>query len=183
MAHITSDGTVTKIEGLVSEDRSLAQLLAAHPSADWPEVIERALSIGARGLLSMGIDLGLDGVRSEVRRQVEEANSASEQRVAEMLSEAEKTITEQLDPDRRTSLLSRSLREFHQWHSSLRSLDVALLHHNHRPANEGGFGQGVCMHREGPVPPCLSLILAPGTLSMDTSSRAIPRGNNSARPL
>ena len=119
MAHITSDGRVTKIEGLVSEDPSLAQLLIAHPSADWPAVIERALAVGAKGLLTMGIDLGLDGVRSEVRRQVEEANNAAEQRIAKMLSEAERTITEQLDPDRRTSLLSKSLREFHKWQEAL----------------------------------------------------------------
>ncbi len=119
MAHITCDGRVTKIEGLVSDDPSLGQLLAAHPSSDWPEVVERALAVGAKGLLTMGVDLGLEGVRSEVRRQVEEANSAAEKRVAEMLSEAERTITEQLDPDRRTSLLSKSLREFHKWQETL----------------------------------------------------------------
>ena len=119
MAHITSDGRVTKIEGLVSEDPSLGQLLAAHPSSDWPEVVERALAVGAKGLLTMGVDLGLDGVRTEFRRQVEEANSAAEQRVAEMLSEAERTITEQLDPERRSSLLSRSLRELHNWQETL----------------------------------------------------------------
>lgn len=119
MAHITSDGRVTKIEGLVSEDPSLAQLLAGHPAPEWPDVVEKVLAVGAKGLLSMGIDLGLEGVRSEVRRQVEEANRAAEERVAEMLAEAERTITEQLDPDQRTSLLSKSLREFHKWQEAL----------------------------------------------------------------
>ncbi|MGI9648807.1 MAG: hypothetical protein ACR2OI_09835 [Acidimicrobiia bacterium] len=115
MAYVTTDGLITKIDGLVTEDRGLATLLAAQDEAAWADVVERALAVGAHGLVTMGLDVGLDTVRDEVRRQVEQATSQAEARVAEMLSAAEQVYREQLDPEVRSSMLSRSLREFHHW--------------------------------------------------------------------
>jgi hypothetical protein len=115
MAHVTTDGLITKIDGLVTEDRGLATLLAAQDEAAWPDVVERALAVGAHGLVTMGLDVGLDTVRDEVRRQVEQATSQAEARVAEMLATAEQVYRQQLDPEVRSSMLSRSLREFHHW--------------------------------------------------------------------
>ena len=37
---------MTKIDGLVTEDRALATLLAASDEAEWPAVVERALAVG-----------------------------------------------------------------------------------------------------------------------------------------
>jgi hypothetical protein len=118
MAHISSDGHITKIDGLVTEDRSLATLLSAHEEAEWSTVVERAVSVGAHGLMTMGLDVGLDTVRDEVRREVERATGLAEERVGEMLTAAQQAYSEQLDPEVRSSLLSRSLREFHRWQDS-----------------------------------------------------------------
>lgn len=118
MAHVSSDGQITKIDGLVTEDRSLATLLSAHEEAEWATVVDRALSVGAHGLMTMGLDVGLDTVRTEVRREVERVTSLAEARVAEMLTSAQDAYREQLDPEVRSSLLSKSLREFHRWQES-----------------------------------------------------------------
>lgn len=115
MAHVTTDGLITKIDGLVTEDRGLATLLAAQDEATWSDVVERALAVGAHGLVTMGLDVGLDTVRDEVRRQVEQATSQAEARVVEMLATAEQVYRQQLDPEVRSSMLSRSLQEFHHW--------------------------------------------------------------------
>jgi hypothetical protein len=115
MAHVTTDGQITKIDGLVSEDRALATLLAANDERDWTRLVERAVAVGAHGLLTMGVDVGLGAVRDQVRREVEEATRLAETRVAAMLEAAEQAYCEQLDPELRSSLMSRSLREFHQW--------------------------------------------------------------------
>ncbi|MBT8216631.1 MAG: hypothetical protein HKN74_10665 [Acidimicrobiia bacterium] len=125
MAHVTSDGQITKIDGLVCEERALATLLSAHPEPDWPGLVERALSVGAHGLVTMGLDVGLGEVREQVRREVEEATGQAEARVAAMLEAARLAYQEQLDPEVRSSLLSRSLRDFHRWQEAFFSgMDV-----------------------------------------------------------
>lgn len=125
MAHVTSDGRITKIDGLVCDERALAALLSTQPEADWPALVERALSVGAHGLVTMGLDVGLSEVREQVRREVEEATGQAEARVAEMLEAARQAYQEQLDPEVRTSLLSRSLRDFHHWQEAFFSgMDV-----------------------------------------------------------
>jgi hypothetical protein len=125
MAHVSSDGHITKIDGLVTDDRSLATLLSAHEEAEWGTVVERAVSVGAHGLMTMGLDVGLESVRDEVRREVERVTGLAEARVGEMLTAAHQAYSEQLDPEVRSSLLSRSLREFHRWQDSFFSgMDV-----------------------------------------------------------
>lgn len=125
MAHISSDGQITKIDGLVSEDRALATLLDAHNSEDWSSLMERVVSVGAHGLLTMGLDVGLDSVRQEVRREVERVTGQAAEQVGEMLGAAETAYRQQLDPDLRSSVLSKSLREFHRWQESFfSSMDV-----------------------------------------------------------
>ena len=125
MAHVSSDGHITKIDGLVSEDPALAALLAANREAEWEHLVGRAVAVGARGLLTMGVDVGLSAVRDQVRREVDEATGQAEARVKAMLETAERGYREQLDPELRSSLLSRSLREFHQWQQTFfASMDV-----------------------------------------------------------
>jgi hypothetical protein len=125
MAHVTTDGRITKIDGLVIEDSALATLLAANDEGDWTRLVERAVAVGAHGLLTMGVDVGLGAVRDQVRREVEEATRLAEARVAAMLEAAEQAYREHLDPELRSSLLSRSLREFHQWQAAFfSSMDV-----------------------------------------------------------
>lgn len=125
MAHITTDGRITKIDGLVSDDRALATLLEANEQAEWGRLVERAVAVGAHGLFTMGLDVGLGAVREQVRREVDDAMRLAETRVSDMLTSAERAYLEHFDPDQRSSLLSRSLREFHQWQAAFfTSMDV-----------------------------------------------------------
>ena len=125
MTHISSDGRFTKIDGLVTDDARVAQLLESEPEDQWASVVERALVVGAHGLTTMGLDVGLDTVRDQIRRDVEHASAQVEARIEAMLQSAEQALSEQLDPDQRNSLLARSLREFHQWRAEfLQGLDT-----------------------------------------------------------
>ena len=165
MAHVSSDGHITKIDGLVTEDRSLATLLSAHEEAEWGSVVERAISVGAHGLMTMGLDVGLDTVRDEVRREVERVTGLAEERVAEMLTAAEHAYTEQLDPEVRSSLLSRSLREFHRWQESFfTGMDVDQA---------GSIGGRLVERLEG-------LVGAGGTLEAQLTTALDPAADGSA---
>lgn len=137
MTQISTDGRITKIDGLVTDDMRVAQLLDAEPVDNWPAVMERALVVGAHGLATMGLDIGLEAVREQIRRDAEHATAVAEERVESILAAAEQAFNSQLDPDHRTSLLSRTLREFHQWRTEFfegmdlnnsESLTAQLLH-------------------------------------------------------
>ncbi len=164
MAQISTDGSISKIDGLVTEDRALATLLAATDEAEWPAVVDRALSVGAHGLMSMGLDVGLDTVRDEVRRQVEQATGLAEARVGEMLTAAQQAYETQLDPDVRSSLLSRSLREFHRWQEAFfTGMDVDQA---------GSFGGRLVARLEG-------LVGAGGTLEAQLAAALDPAADGS----
>lgn len=113
MAHVTQDGLRIKVDGLEVEDGTLAALLSAQPEERWPEMIERALLVGARGLVSMEVGLTLDQVEDRVRATVEEVLAAAQHHARGVLGEANSAILEHLDPDQRSSLVARTLRELH----------------------------------------------------------------------
>jgi len=165
MAHVTSDGQITKIDGLVTEDRALATLLAANDADEWPALVERAVAVGAHGLVTMGLDVGLDAVRNEVRREVERVTGLAETRVGEMLGAAEAAYQQQLDPDIRTSVLSKSLREFHRWQESFfSSMDIDQA---------GSFGGRLVERLEG-------LVGSGGVLEQQLAAALDPAADGSA---
>ena len=165
MAHVSTDGHMTKIDGLVTEDRALGTLLGASDEAEWPAVVERALTVGSHGLVTMGLDVGLDTVRDEVRREVEQATGQAEARVAEMLRAAELAYSEQLDPEIRSSLLSKSLREFQTWQESFfNRMDVDQV---------GSFGGRLVARLE-------SLVGTGGTLEAQLATALDPAADGSA---
>jgi len=156
---------MTKIDGLVTENRALATLLAASEEAEWPAVVERALEVGSHGLVTMGLDVGLDTVRDEVRREVEQVTGQAEARVAEMLGAAESAYREQLDPEIRSSLLSKSLREFQLWQESFFTrMDVDQV---------GSFGGRLVARLEG-------LVGTGGALEAQLASALDPTADGSA---
>jgi hypothetical protein len=156
---------MTKIDGLVTENRALATLLAASEQAEWPAVVERALEVGSHGLVTMGLDVGLDTVRDEVRREVEQVTGQAEARVAEMLGAAESAYREQLDPEIRSSLLSKSLREFQLWQESFFTrMDVDQA---------GSFGGRLVARLEG-------LVGTGGALEAQLASALDPTADGSA---
>jgi hypothetical protein len=104
-------------------------------------------------------------VRDEVRREVERVTGLAEERVGEMLTAAEHAYSEQLDPEVRSSLLSRSLREFHRWQDAFfTGMDVDQA---------GSIGGRLVERLEG-------LVGAGGTLEAQLDAALDPSADGSA---
>lgn len=119
MTQVACDGLIIKIDGVRVEDANLARLLESNPEIRWPEVIERALAVGARGLLTMGLDLDVAGLRAEIGREVAALLETANSSIGEMLRRANQALTERLDPDQRSSIVARTLSELEAHRDSL----------------------------------------------------------------
>jgi len=123
-AQVSLEEGQVRIAELVVADAGLAELLAAQPPADWPALVERALAVGARGLLTMGIGLDLANIDARVQRTLEGVVAEAERRVQGLLDQGRRAFGEHFDPERRTSLLGRALDDFTRWRDEmLRRLD------------------------------------------------------------
>ncbi len=113
---VSVDGTTVQLSVTV-EDAMLADLVRR--SDDPFGLIDRIVSIGARGVASMGSTLDLSALEARLRRSTEEASSATEARISEMLSEARTEIARLLDPSAKDSLTSMTIEEFAAWRDGL----------------------------------------------------------------
>lgn len=107
------------INDLSVADPALAGLLRAQPPEEHPELVARALRVGAQGLITMGVGIDVASVEAQVRQTLSTALAAAEDRLAEIIASGERAFTEHFDPDRRTSLLSRALVDFTEWRDRL----------------------------------------------------------------
>lgn len=110
---ISVDENRVTIESLSVIDPQLADALRR--SEDPAALLERILSVGTRGVLSMGMGLDLGDMEERMQRTMLDATGAVEQRVAGMLEEARAEIARALDPTSRDSIVSRTLEEFSDW--------------------------------------------------------------------
>ncbi|MDH3250272.1 MAG: hypothetical protein OEQ47_14985 [Acidimicrobiia bacterium] len=113
---VSVDGTTVHLS-LTVDDATLAELIRR--SEDPLGLTERILSIGARGVASMGSTLDLSAVEARLRRTAEDASAASEERISKMLSEARDEITRLLDPSAKDSFTSITIDEFASWRDGL----------------------------------------------------------------
>ena len=104
-----------EITDLDSHDPALSDLLSGHPQDRWSEVVERALAVGARGLLTMGLGIDLTDLDAMVRRSVQDVLTETRRQVEEALLAARNAFAEDLDPERRASVVARALQEMAQW--------------------------------------------------------------------
>lgn len=124
---ISCEGDVVRIDGLALVDPDLTALLAVHDSAEWPALVERVLSVGARGLATMGIGIDLTAVDERVRSTLTTLTDEAERRFAAVLEQGRSAMSTDLDPDLRTSLVSRIVDEFAGWRDGfLGSIDPAV---------------------------------------------------------
>lgn len=115
------------IRELIVDDPEVTRLVATAPHDDRDQLVRRILSVGARGLTTMGIGAGLADVDTRVAAIVKRATEEAEQTVVDVLDRARSALGDQLDPDQRSSLLSRALGEFTGWRDAfLRDLDPAV---------------------------------------------------------
>ncbi|MDF1596127.1 MAG: hypothetical protein P1T08_08525 [Acidimicrobiia bacterium] len=118
MAQIRVDGNTVIIEELEVEDPGLAQLLSAQPEDRREDVLLRALIVGARGLVSMGLGIDLAEVDDRVRRSIIEATAEARREVEVVLTNARTAFETQLSPEHRSSTVARTLAEFTAWRDS-----------------------------------------------------------------
>lgn len=104
------------IESLTVVDGQLAHALRR---SDDPEaLLGRILSVGTRGVLSMGMGLDLGDMEERMQRTMLDATGAVEHRVALMLEEARAEMARALDPTSRESIVAKTLEEFSGWSAS-----------------------------------------------------------------
>lgn len=128
MTQVACDGLIVKIDGIHVEDANLVRLLESSQSDQWAETIERALGVGARGLLTMGLNLDVASFRNEIGREVTSLLDAANSSIAEMLRAAEEAMAERLDPEQRSSVVGRTLAELELHRNALFSgLDINLV--------------------------------------------------------
>jgi hypothetical protein len=126
MASVRVDGNSVIIEQVVIEDPGLAQLLRSQPEDRREETLARALIVGVRGLVSMGLGIDLAEVDDRVRRSVIEATAEARREVEAVLASAQSAFERQLSPEHRNSTVAKTLSEFTTWRDSfLASLDPA----------------------------------------------------------
>lgn len=115
MAQIRVDGDVVTIENLEVEDPGLAQLLATQPPDKRAEIATRVITVGVRGILSMGLGIDLSEVDERVKRSVLEATTEARREVESVLTAAQTAFESQLSPEHRSSTVARTLSEFTTW--------------------------------------------------------------------
>ncbi|MCB2224080.1 MAG: hypothetical protein KQH83_07895 [Actinobacteria bacterium] len=116
---IRIDGTTVVVRDLTVDDAGLADLLAAHPPAEHASLVARALAVGARGLVTMGLGLDVAAVDARVRATLAAAVDEAERRTAELLDAGRRAFTEHFDPELRSSAVGRALHEFGEWRDGL----------------------------------------------------------------
>ncbi len=126
--NVTIDGSTVRICQLESVDPALAELLRSQSAERWPNLIERALAVGARGLMTMGLGVDLAEVDERVKQSVLLVTSEAERHVASTLDAAQKAMAEQLDPDHRSSVVAKAIDEFTTWRDDfMRTMDPGVV--------------------------------------------------------
>ncbi|HEX5631058.1 MAG TPA: hypothetical protein VFY15_05310 [Acidimicrobiia bacterium] len=112
---VTVDGDRVDITGLTVLDPDLAGLLAATPEESRPDLVRRVLTVGARGLATMGIGLDLAAVDERIHHTLAALTDEAERRLAGVLEQGRSAMQAQFDPELRSSVVSRLVAEFTEW--------------------------------------------------------------------
>lgn len=124
-AVVLGDGVVM-IDGVQVTDVEVVDLMSRHAEQDRPELVRRLLSIGARGLRSMGLRVGLDDIDDRIQSSVRLAVVAAQDQLAATIGAVADRANAELDPDRSSSTLSRALEQLGVVHEKIEAaLDPA----------------------------------------------------------
>ena len=110
---ITVDGDSVSISGLVVTDPALAD--AIRRSEEPEAFVRRVLEVGFRGVMSMGVDIGLAEVEERMLRASAETTTAAQRQVSQMLEEAREAVDDILDPGSSGSVTAQTLTAFSEW--------------------------------------------------------------------
>jgi len=110
-ASIRLEEGVVVVDHLVVADRDVLALVETVAPEDRAEMLARALSVGARGLMTMGLGIDVASVDGRVRQTLLSVTDDLERRVTDLLAATQQAVTRQFDPDQRTSLVARAVTE------------------------------------------------------------------------
>jgi hypothetical protein len=124
---VTIVGDRLEIRHLTVSDPEAVRLVATAPESEQAEILQRIIAVGARGLTTMGIGIDVANIDDRVRTVVIAATDEAQATIASILESGRRSLSEQFDPDQRTSILARALADFTQWRDGfLRTLDPAV---------------------------------------------------------
>jgi hypothetical protein len=109
------DGDRVVIEGVVVTDDTVVGMLSTAPDSDRIDLLLRMMSVGAQGVVSMGVGLDLAAVDARVLGLLESVTTEAEASVRSIIDESRSSLGKQFDPEQRSSILARALTEFTNW--------------------------------------------------------------------
>jgi len=109
------DGDRVVIDSLVVTDAAVVGMLSTAPDSDRIDLLLRMMSVGARGVVSMGVGLDLAAVDARVLGLLESVTAEAEASVRSIIDESRLSLGKQFDPEQRSSILARALTEFTNW--------------------------------------------------------------------
>lgn len=124
---ILINGDRAIVEQVLIEDGEAVRMLETALDEDRPDLLRRLVTVGTRGLVSMGVGIDVDAVDARVRHIVESAADEAEQALTGIIEKGRLSLGEQFDPEHRSSILARALQDFTGWRDEfLQKLDPGV---------------------------------------------------------
>jgi hypothetical protein len=121
------EGGNALVDHLVVSDPEAVRLLATAPPEDRRELLDRIITVGARGMMTMGIGIDVDTIDARVHAVVGSATDEAQQAITEILERGRASMREQFDPEQRSSIMARALDDFATWRDDfLTTLDPGI---------------------------------------------------------
>jgi hypothetical protein len=116
---ISVTGDLVRIRDLEFEDPVVAEIISRQDGADRARSLVHMLTVGARGMTSMGLGLELSDVDRRVRATVADALEEGRRQIGTTLTELQEAVVDSLDPDHRASVVARCLGQLENFRTGL----------------------------------------------------------------
>jgi len=108
---VTIDGDLIHISDLAIESSDLARLLMGVDEAERPALLLEVVSLGTRGMASLALSATVEHADVRFQRSLERAIDRLQSHVVQVIDHSNRAIDDNLDPDRRTSVMGRAISE------------------------------------------------------------------------
>lgn len=104
---------------VVVDDPVVIEFLATYPASERTAAVAKALSVGVRGLTTMGLGVSAADVGEQIERVLADVTARTERRVSEILDAGSAAFAASFDPEQRTSLTARTVSEIRELHADV----------------------------------------------------------------
>ncbi|MEA2003132.1 MAG: hypothetical protein U9N84_14755 [Actinomycetota bacterium] len=115
---ITVVEATVEVINLRLTDEAVARYLAMFPNERRGEELIRAITLGVHGLAATSMRATVDDMKHEVQRIIESAAAAADSHLGRALETGKSELLAQLDPDVRSSLTARTVRELEELYAA-----------------------------------------------------------------